>query len=495
MNSYDVIIAGFGPTGATLAALLGRHGHRVLAIERDAEVYQLPRAVHFDAEVMRIFQTLGVVDELLPHLRAISCCEFWTADREVLVHVPTDEPTDQGWRSDYLFHQPSLEKVLREKATGEPSVELRLCTEVLDFREDGETLEVDIRGHGHEVERVRARWLVGCDGANSLVRRKTGLELEDLIFDEPWVVVDIRGAKELRDAVIQFCDPARPTTIVAGAHDMQRFEFMLRPGEKGEEMVRPEQLRELMAPWVDPDTIEIVRAAEYRFHALVAKDWLRGRVLLAGDAAHQTPPFLGQGMCAGIRDALNLSWKLDRVLRCGADPALLASYGSERAPHVRTFLEAAIAAGRIICTQDPELARQRDKAMLEARERGEPPPALNSLPPLGEGLLQTPEADRHPLVGTLAPQPRLTLDGAEQLLDDVTGPGFRLVLRGPAPDASARRALERLEGHAVTWPDGGFFDEHGIHAFLIRPDHAVFGVARTPEQVGALLEDALARLA
>jgi len=495
MNTYDVIIAGFGPTGAALAALLGHKGHRVLAIERDAEVYQLPRAVHFDAEVMRIFQTMGVVDELQPCLRAIECCEFWTADREVLVHVPLDEPTDQGWRSDYLFHQPSLETVLREKATAEPSVELRLCTEVLDFREDGETIEVDIRGHGGEVERVRARWLVGCDGANSLVRRKAGLELEDLGFDEPWVVVDIRGAQELRNALIQFCDPARPTTVVGGAGGTQRFEFMLRPGEKGEEMVRPGRLRELMAPWVDPDKVEIVRAAEYRFHALVAKDWLRGRALLAGDAAHQTPPFLGQGMCAGIRDAMNLSWKLDRVLRCGSDPAILASYGSERAPHVRIFLEAAIAAGRIICTQDPEMARQRDKAMLEARERGEPPPVIASFPPLGEGLLQTPETERHALVGALAPQPQLTVDGADQLLDDVTGPGFRLVLRSGEPDASARRTLEGLEGHAVTWPESGFFDEHGIHAFLIRPDHSIFGVARAPEQVGALLEDALARLA
>jgi 3-(3-hydroxy-phenyl)propionate hydroxylase len=494
MNPYDVIIAGFGPTGAALAALLGRKGHRVLAIERDAEVYQLPRAVHFDAEVMRIFQTMDVVDELRPCLRAVECCEFWTADREVMVHVPLDEDTDQGWRSDYLFHQPSLEKVLRDKATSEPSVELRACTEVLDFREDGETIEVDIRGHGGEVERVRARWLVGCDGANSLVRRRTGLELEDLIFDEPWVVVDIRGAKELRNAVIQYCDPARPTTIVGGAGGSQRFEFMLRPDEKGEEMVRPDKLRELMAPWVDPDKVEIVRAAEYRFHALVAKDWRRGRALLAGDAAHQTPPFLGQGMCAGIRDAMNLSWKLDRVLRCESDPAILDSYGSERAPHVRTFLEAAVAAGKIICTQDPKVAQQRDKAMLAARQRGEPPPVIASFPHLGEGLLQTSQADRHALVGALAPQPQLTVNGEERLLDDVTGPGFRLVLQSGEPDASARRALEGLEGRAVVWPERGFFDEHGIHAFLIRPDHSVFGVARAPEQVAPLLEDALARL-
>ncbi len=495
MNTYDVIIAGYGPTGSTLAGLLGHAGHRVLAIDRDADVYQLPRAVHFDAAVMRIFQTMGLVDALLPHTRAIAACEFWTAERQVLLHVPMDQPTEQGWRSDYLFHQPSLEKVLRESAGRAESVEERLCTELLDYREDADGVEVELRPHGGEVERVRARWLVGCDGANSVVRGRAGLDLEDLIFDEPWVVVDIRGGEEIRNVVLQYCDPARPTTVVAGAHDMQRFEFMLLPGEKGEEMVRPERLRELMAPWVDPDRVEIVRAAEYRFHALVARGWRRGRVLLAGDAAHQTPPFLGQGMCAGIRDAHNLSWKLDRVLRSTSDPAILDSYGSERAPNVRTFIEGAVAAGRVVCTQDPELARQRDESLLAARERGETPPGLVGQPPLGDGLFQGAEGERHALVASLAPQPWLKVDGVEKLLDDFTGPGFRLVLREGAPEAKARQALERLEGHAVSWPDPTFFEEHGIHAFLIRPDHAVFGVARAPEQVAPLLEDALARLA
>jgi hypothetical protein len=238
-------------------------------------------------------------------------------------------------------------------------------------------------------------------------------------------------------------------------------------------------------------------------------------VAIAGDAAHQTPPFLGQGMCAGIRDAANLAWKLDLVLRGHADAALLDSYGSERSPHVRAFIETAITLGRIICTQDPEVARERDRQMLARKDRGSIVPGL---PDPGPGCLQGGRAGAvHPRVGRLAPQPFVRHgDGEARRLDDLTGQGFRLVLRDARgwPDDARRARFESLGGRVLVWSDaaaeagagglacvdaageaGAFFDRHGLHAFLVRPDHVTFGVAKGPEDVAALLDALDAALA
>jgi 3-(3-hydroxy-phenyl)propionate hydroxylase len=509
----DVALIGLGPTGATLASLLGRAGHRVRVIERDAEVYQLPRAVHFDHEVMRIFQSIGASEAILPHTRLISDYRFLNADRELLLGGEIGGPrSDQGWAVDYMFHQPSLERVLRDMAEEQPTVEVAYGCELAGLEQDADGATVRVRGPEGEAS-LRARFVVGCDGAGSATRRAVGLELEDLGFDEPWVVVDLRGAKGLPDHCIQLCDPARPTTLVPGAHDFYRFEFMLRPGE-GEEMNRPEKIRELLEPWLDPDSVELVRAAVYRFHAVVAREWRRGRVAIAGDAAHQTPPFLGQGMCAGIRDAANLAWKLDLVLRGRADAALLDTYGSERSPHVRAFIQTAIDLGRIICTQDPEVARVRDAELLAREDRGNIVPIL---PDPGPGCLQGGRAQGvHPRVGRLAPQPRVRQGDGEARLDDVTGQGFRLVLRDARgwPDDARCARFDALGGRVVVWGDapteagpgglacvdaageaGAFFDRHGLHAFLVRPDHVTFGVAKGPEDVAALLDDLEAALA
>jgi 3-(3-hydroxy-phenyl)propionate hydroxylase len=505
--SYDVALVGFGPTGATLAALLGQAGHRVLVIERDRDVYQLPRAVHFDCEVMRIFQGMGLSETVLPFTRIPDRCEFWTADRRILLAISMAAENDQGWASDYMFHQPSLEQALREAALACESVEVRYGA-VDDVVSHGDASRLTFTGESGAARDVEARWLVGCDGAASTVRRCAGMGLEDLGFDEPWMVVDLRGTQGLPEFAVQHCDPARPTTLVPGALGFYRFEFMLRPEEQEEDVRRPEHLRRLLAAWVDPDAVEVVRSAVYRFHAIVARDWLAGRVAVAGDAAHQTPPFLGQGMCAGIRDAANLGWKLDCVLRGQAGEGLLETYGSERAPHVREFIQRAVAIGRVICTQDPVLAAERDQQMLEQRERGEAPDL--SLPTAGPGCFQD---TAHAKVGRLAPQYRVRADGVEGRMDDLTGGGFRLILREADVDPAAFAPLRALGGQVAVWsdtdgeaPQGGarmidleghakaFFENHRIHAFLTRPDNLTFGVAERPDDVAGLVRELERRL-
>jgi 3-(3-hydroxy-phenyl)propionate hydroxylase len=522
---FDVAVVGFGPTGATLAGLLGRDGVRTLVLERDAELFTLPRAVHLDHEVMRIFQSLGLAERILPCTGPVDAYEFRNGDGAMLMRFELrDAITAQGWRSDYMFHQPSLERVLREGAAERSPVAVRLGHELAGLEEDAEgvTLLVRVAADG-ATHRVRARYVVGCDGAASPTRRLAGLGTEDLRFDEPWLVVDALAKRSL-DALgfprvpLQHCDPRRPTTLIPVVGSYIRWEFMLLPGE-GAEMQEPERVRERIADWVDPEGVEVIRAAVYRFHALLGTHWRTRRVFVAGDAAHQMPPFLGQGMCAGVRDAANLAWKLGLVLRGRAGDAFLDSYQEERAPHVRSVIELAVALGRIICTRDPELARARDAQLLAGGGPGgmgggaaAGPPAL---PGLSGGVLE-PEP-RHPLAGRLALQARVR-DGAgrEGLLDDVVGPGFALLWRdAPAPlDGEARSVLRRLDARQVSFGAAGtatapsvtpledvekayaaWFERHGAAAVLVRPDHVVFGVARDDRDASRLLRAVASGLA
>jgi 3-(3-hydroxy-phenyl)propionate hydroxylase len=511
-ETFDVTVVGFGPTGATLANLLGREGVRTLVVEREPEVYTLPRAVHFDGEVMRIFQSLGLAGRILPHTGPVDRYEFRNAEgRLLLCFELADALTSQGWRADYLFDQPAVERTLREGAAAHEGVSVRLGQELVKLEEDADGVTLTLRDAADGGERrVRTRYLVGCDGAASPTRRLAGLGTQDLRFDEPWLVVDARAGRPFAElglptVLLQHCDPRRPTTVIPAVGDHIRWEFMLLPGE-GREMQEPARVRELVAEWVDPEQVEVIRSAVYRFHALLAERWRTRRVLLAGDAAHQMPPFLGQGMCAGVRDADNLAWKLGLVLSGRAPDALLDTYQAERAPHVRGVIETAVEMGRIVCTRDPELARARDARLLA---EGQKPRAAPEMPGLAEGLLQP--APRHPLAGRLALQARVRdAGGREGLLDDVVGPGFALLWRGgpgALPDA-ARSALDRLgirpvglvDGGAPAGPEvltdvdgayAGWFERHGIEVALVRPDHFVFGAARTGAETGALL-DALA---
>jgi 3-(3-hydroxy-phenyl)propionate hydroxylase len=490
---YDVAISGFGPTGATLAGLLAMFGRSVLVVEQETEVYTLPRAVHFDHEVMRTFQNLGIAEAVLPHTRIVPGCKFWTADRELLFWASLDQgTTDQGWNSDYMFHQPTLERLLRDSTAARPEVEVRYAA-LESYVEDADGVSIETKAPDGSRGRARARHIVGCDGAASPVRKQAGFELADLGFDEPWVVVDLRGAEGLPDFCVQLCDPARPTTLVPGARGFYRFEFMLLPEEESVDMTTPARIEALLEPWLSPDQVDIVRAAVYRFHAVVARDWTRGHVSIAGDAAHQTPPFLGQGMCAGIRDAANLAWKLDLVLRGDAGPKLLETYGQERAPHVEALIQTAVDVGRIICTQDVEMAKQRDAGILARDDRAAPIPPF---PILQHGLLLEGSAR----AGALGLQSKIAIGDSEpQMLDDVLGARFVLVTKASvdAPLSSrAEQVRDRIDcavlvagspsdvSHAyLEW-----LERHGVDAIMLRPDHAVFGSASGNAAASTLLE-------
>lgn len=474
----DVLIVGLGPVGAALAGLLCDAGLTVIAVERERTVYPLPRAAHFDHEIMRLFQRLRIADEVLMHARPAPGYEFRTADGGLLVSVRgRAQASPSGWASGYMFNQPGLEHALRSKLARSSRAEILLGERFERLAQDGAGVDAVVAGPAGE-RRYRCRYLIGCDGARSAVREAIGSGLSSYDFDEPWLVVDavVKESHRLPAVNLQICDPARPTTCVLMGPGRHRWEFMMLPGETAEEVLREDFIHGLLARWDVGGAIAIDRKAVYRFHGLVAERWRSGRVLLAGDSAHQTPPFAGQGMCAGLRDAANLSWKLKAVVRDGAGEALLDTYQAEREPNVRAYIELAIAMGRIVCTLDPAAAADRDRRMLAALAEGRPalPPATP--PPMAAGVVMA----ETPAAGTLFPQP-WSGAGADTLrLDDVLGDGAWLIT---AAQPAADEVMAAVRTGSLADPDlrpfrealSAWLDERGVSAVLVRPDRHVFG--------------------
>lgn len=465
----DVLIIGLGPVGALLGTLLAQSGVSTIAVEKDHDVYPLPRAAHFDHEVMRIFQAANVAEAILPHTRPAAAYEFRSASGEILLNFGSPRTTASGWAQGYMFHQPAVENALRARLETLAPGAIRLGQTFTALDQDAEGVTVDLS----DGSRLRARFVVGCDGGRSPVREALGIKLDDLQFDEPWLVIDVCHGPEasLPKINLQICDPARPTTCVLMGPGRHRWEFMLLPGETAEDVLGDDFILPLLESWnTGPITIE--RRAVYRFHGLVAKSWRQGRVLLAGDSAHQTPPFAGQGMCAGLRDAVNLSWKLEAILKSGADLDLLDTYQQEREPHVRTYIDLAIGMGRVVCTLDPEAARQRDAHFIAQRAAGVPalpPPAPQ---PFTAGCIL---ADS-PAAGTLIPQPV----AAGRRLDDVLPKGAWLIGTGVAdPPAGVARIdlndpdIEPFAAALTQW-----LASQGAAAVLVRPDRYVFGTGK-----------------
>lgn len=475
----DVLVVGLGPVGATLAALLARRSISVFAIDRDAQVYPLPRAVGFDHEVMRIFQGLGIAEGVVANSRFSLSYEFVNADGEILLNYDrTRTPRPSGWPSHATFYQPAVEKMLRELIGQSPAASMRISTKLVSIAQHPGHVEALCEGPEGRFT-VRARLVVGCDGASSRVRSEIGAKLRDLGFDEPWLVVDFLSDNEdgLPRTNLQFCDPARPATFMKMGPGRHRWEIMMLEGETVEQALDPSFTLGFLRRHGFDVGAEIERKAVYRFHALIADRWRVGRVLLAGDSAHQTPPFAGQGMCSGLRDADNLAWKIEAVLRRGADEALLDTYQTEREPHVEGIIRAAVALGKVVCTTDPVVAAERDARMIADRRAGVQPISM-AYPPLSQGCLFAGSAG----AGEYFPQPWAEADGVTLRFDDLYTDRALLLLRGHGgrvafrdPDALVVMALADPAVDSFAAALAAWLDERGAEAVLVRPDRYVFG--------------------
>jgi 2-polyprenyl-6-methoxyphenol hydroxylase-like FAD-dependent oxidoreductase len=481
----DVAIVGYGPVGSSLAILLAQLGRSVVVLERWSERYPLPRAVHFDDEVGRILQSCGIG----PGLRSISepaeIYEWRNGSGITLLRFGSPGDGPSGWPASSMFNQPALEALLDARARSLSNIEVRRGFEVIEVDQSADAVALR---NADEVE-VRARYAVGCDGANSTVRSTVGFPMLDLGFFFDWLIVDVvlEEPRVFDPLNLQICDPARPSTVVSGGPGRRRWEFMRLPHETVDELNDEGRAWELLTPWdVHPDNARLERHAVYQFNARYAERWREGRVLLAGDAAHLMPPFAGQGMCAGIRDSANLAWKLDLVLGETSPESLLDIYQQERLPSAIMTIQFSTDLGKVICVSDPDEAVARDEVLSAAV--GPDPTEVQPLPGIAEGLVDP----TSPLAGDLFVQGSV----GGRPFDDVFGAGWRLV--------TVTGADEELEPYLVEWFEsiGGrvvainehtssitrWFADHGAAWALQRPDFRLYGTATSAQGASTLLE-------
>lgn len=461
-DTCDVAIIGAGPVGLSLANLLGKFGRKVILLEREAHGYSLPRAVTFDDEIMRLFQAIGLEDEIGAITEVGSDSQFLDGDGNVLVRWERpQEITPNGWYVNYRFHQPTLERVLRDALGRFASVETRFNAEVVDLQSNSDGVDVTLA----DGSSLTAAYVVGCDGGRSFTRKWLGGGSEDLGFHEPWLIVDLVLPEPEEDPdrkTTHYCGTARMGSKVYVGRDRKRWEFRLNEEDDPETVGTHEVAWDILKDWISPQEAEIERTAVYTFHSVLARNWGQDRVFIAGDAAHQTPPFMGQGMCAGIRDAANLAWKLDFALSDLGPDGLLATYQSERLTHARTLIELTMNMGRLINATasgiTPEVADGEDGSQRMRLIR----------PVLGPGL----EAGQTARRGELFAQVTLS-DGRR--LDDVQGMAFGL-LAATISDED-RSAFEAAGIRVIT--DPALTEElAGSSAVLVRPDRAVMGEAQ-----------------
>lgn len=520
----DVLIVGYGPVGQTLAILLAQQGHRVVAVERWEVSYPRPRAVHFDDEIARIFASAGIGEEQMATLVEPGGEYDWqNATGQTLLHFDWSAAGPSGWCTANMFAQPALEGALAARAESFATVDVRRGQRAVAVVDRGEFAEVTVEGPSVEQPVIRARYVVGCDGANSFVRETMATEMTDLGFFYDWLIVDVipHEPREWKPSNLQICDPVRPTTRVSGGPGRRRWEFMRLPHESIEELNTEQTAWRLLEPWnLTPDNADLERHTVYTFQARWAEQWRMDRVLIAGDAAHLMPPFAGQGMCSGIRDAANLSWKLDLVLSGRASDALLDSYTSERSAHVQHAIGMSVELGNVICLTDPVEVAARDEIMLKGE--GRPELVLPPVPPpvLGSGVLHTDsEGALLGPAGTLSRQARVA-NGAGTVgrFDEVIGTGFVIE---SAVDLSSllsrevRASVRRLganvvqfavPGDALDVPEGvtlavdvdntylPYLRDGGHEVLVVRPDFYVFGAATTAAELPALLDHLLDQL-
>jgi 2-polyprenyl-6-methoxyphenol hydroxylase and related FAD-dependent oxidoreductases len=517
-HQTDVAIVGAGPVGTLLAILLGQRGKKVTLIERWSKHYPLPRAVTFDHEIARILATLGINSENDDAINYHDELYYWrNRDGENIQIVDWQSQSASGWRVRYWFNQPELEKRLLAIAAELPTVTILRGWSGEALEQDAEGVILTLRrtpeevGPDGETQVIRAKFVAGTDGANSFVREALGIENEDKGYFFDWLILDMIphfdyvAAHPEQPAQWQLCDPKRPTTVVPGGPgpviggpDRRRWEFMVLPHEHGQELQKPEQAWKLMEPWgLTPKNSELERAAVYRFQARWAKEWNKGRCLIGGDAAHLMPPFAGEGMCAGVRDAVAMAWRLNGILEGKFPMDVLDSYTTERMAHARHYIDFSQMLGQIICIDDEAQAAARDsqmKAELEARGHT---PVPTDICQLGQGIWDKGSAhagelsvqgivehaghrDRFDqivgqgwvLIG-YEEDPAEVLTGAQRVqFDSLDGVSVKLVAEGGAAD------VVDVEGRFATW-----LDAIGARYVLIRPD---FYVALTARDAGDL---------
>lgn len=490
----DVVVIGCGPTGVVLANLLGQLGCNVIVIEREHNIYPFPRAAHIDEETQRNFQTTGLMPQLSQHMAPFGYIDVVDEKGTILaedkVHIASNL---HGYFGSCYFDQPAFERILRDGLSRYPQVHLLTGVEAESVEDKGRGVTVLARRTADAATLiVNASWLVGCDGGQSRIRDKFGVEMESFAQKRRWLIVDTL-LKDMADAALlpnrfrYVLNPDRLTIFANGIGPNRRWEFQLSEGEKVPDTAN---VLRWVAPFIDPQRLDVTRIVSYTHNSLVAKSWRIGSIFLAGDAAHMMPPSAGQGMCSGVRDAMNLAWKLTAVVSGRAKPELLNTYGEERRPHYIQLLKGTLFLSERLQAHNA-LQRWWRKLSLQVLNKA---PRLRSIfrrltlrrPPLKSGFI----ANSARLAGHHLPQVEVKWNGGNALLDDVLGYRFALLVK---PETLTDSVVEWAAKHNIgVWQLGKDLVEHhgtlaqwmredGLEFILVRPDRYVFGAGAMRE--------------
>ena len=511
---YDVVIIGYGPTGMLAATKLGRAGVKVAVVERYKSLYTLPRVGIVHDDIMRMFQEIGINEKVKPATEFLPIYEMVNGDK-LLLSNNVEPYAAHGWPEFISIYQPAFEAELDNVAKQLPSVEVFQGEKAVALTQDSDKVTVTVETDDGVKRNIEGRYLIAADGGNSFARPALGIEYEFLGFDQDWLVIDarIRRPKANMPPLRQFCEPGQPgMTMQMGAHH-RRWSFMIFEGETIEHAMKPENVwKRLNRPeGGTQEDFELIRVASYKFTSQLAKSWQVGRVFLAGDAAHLMPPFLAQGMCTGLRDAYNISWKLELVVKGLAGENILKSYETERSPNARATIIESARVGQNVVERDLAKAAARDAQLLAMqaellKAKGAKPLIAFRVPGFTDGVIAK-AGSKVRGAGDVFPQGKVKNGNAEGAFDDVAGRGFLIVARNDHPASALSpedlafwtsiggkivRFDTRPGTGGLTDVDGRYsklMDEYGCDVIVKRPDYYIFGACPTVKDLPALIAD------
>ncbi len=479
MKEFDVTIVGLGPAGGTLANLLAMYGFSILILDREKSFYPLPRAVHFDDEIMRVFQTIGITKEFVKYTIINKGTKFVNSKEKVILDWPRPKKiTDNGWYPSYRFHQPDLEKQLRKKLKNYEKVFIEQNSEVRKIINSKNHVDITyINTRNHKEYNVRSKYLVGCDGANSTTRDQMKTKMDNLGFTQKWAVVDLilkKKKNNLPDRTIQYSNPKQPATYCRNVGKRRRWEFAIKKNQSDKKVLSENYIWNFLKPWLNKSEAIIERKTIYQFESSIARKWRKGRIFIAGDAAHLMPPFMGQGMCAGIRDASNLAWKIATCLRVKHNVTFLNTYQSERSLNVREYIETTMRMGEFVnaveSIQITDNIRSDNKGIK----------SMQSIKPkMGKGLGYLKDKNR----GKIFPQFKLNKNIS--LDDNFSKKGILILSSDIKTKISKNYPIvnsKKFKKLSV------YLKNINSKAIIVRPDRFILGSANTNHEINLLLK-------
>ena len=479
MKEFDVTIVGLGPAGGTLANLLAMHDFSILILDREKSFYPLPRAVHFDDEIMRVFQTIGITKEFLKHTIINKGTKFVNSKDKVILDWPRPKKiTDNGWYPSYRFHQPDLEKKLRKKLKNYKKVLIEQNSEVKKIQNSKNYVDITyLNINNHKEYLLRSKYVIGCDGANSITRKQMKTKMDNLGFTQKWAVVDLilkKKKNNLPDRTIQYSNPKQPATYCRNVGRRRRWEFAIKKNHSNKKVLSENYIWNFLKPWLNKSEAIIERKTIYTFESAIARKWRKGRVFIAGDAAHLMPPFMGQGMCAGIRDASNLAWKIANCIRNKFDETLLNTYQSERSLNVKEYIETTMRMGEFVNAVESIQITDNIKSDNKGIK------SMQSIKPkLGKGLGNLKDRNR----GKTFPQFKLKNN---KTLDDHFSKKGMIIL---SSDIKPKTSLNYSSLNAKNLSNvSKYLKNINSKAILVRPDRFILASANSNKDVSLLLK-------